>query len=471
MNPSNSTTGDLSSHRTLAWVLVACLVAGTAGALGTWWVMHATAPPRSPDEAAAPQPSDPNAHKDEGAATVHLSKAAAERAGIILQPVRSAVLPEGAEMPGEVQFDPTRVAHLTPIISGIAREVRKNLGDHVDAGEVLAVIDSLEYGLAKSEYLEKQQVLLVAQADHERTASVHENTKKLLERLAAEPPASEAESKTSDLRIGEAKGRLLMAYATRQAARLALARERDASARNLATQAELQEAMKNSESAEADYRSAAESIALADESAFLGSQSRLRIADAAVKVGERRLAMLGIAHEELQHLGEAPASAMSLYELKSPIAGFIVAKHMTTGERVSSDTDPFVVVDISTVWINAAAREGDLAFPEGGSGGRSGVVGVSQGSRGRPDRRGRKRPRRAHEDREREPRGREQGRPAQARNVRTRDRRGVRGRSPCESHRGCRSRADRWRTRRRLRRSARGTGFPRDEFTADFDAG
>src|SRR5436190_20271829 len=121
MNPPKSVTGDLSSHRTLAWVLVACLVAGTAAAAGTWWVMRGAAPARSPDETAAPQPADPNAH-DEGAATVHLSKATAERAGIVTQPVRSAVLPEGAEMPGEVQFDPTRVAHLTPIISGIARE-------------------------------------------------------------------------------------------------------------------------------------------------------------------------------------------------------------------------------------------------------------------------------------------------------------------------------------------------------------
>src|SRR4029079_15868196 len=127
---------------------------------------------------------------------------------------RSTVLPTGTEMPGEVQFDPTRVSHITPIVTGVAREARANLGDHVEAGAVLAVIDSQEHGQAKSDYLDKEQMYVIAKTDHDRIAAIHESTVKLLGLLSSEPPASEVESPTHDLRVGEAKGRILTAYAT-----------------------------------------------------------------------------------------------------------------------------------------------------------------------------------------------------------------------------------------------------------------
>lgn len=48
----------------------------------------------------------------------------------------------GIELPGEVRADAERIAHVAPRFPGIAREVRKRVGDRVEAGEVLAVIES-----------------------------------------------------------------------------------------------------------------------------------------------------------------------------------------------------------------------------------------------------------------------------------------------------------------------------------------
>ncbi len=56
-------------------------------------------------------------------------------------------------LPASVKFDPNRVAHLTPRVTGVAREIYYQLGDTVQKGDRLAVLDSREFGAAKSAWL------------------------------------------------------------------------------------------------------------------------------------------------------------------------------------------------------------------------------------------------------------------------------------------------------------------------------
>lgn len=48
------------------------------------------------------------------------------------------------DLTGEIVIDPDRLAHIGPRFPGIVKEVRKQLGDHVNKGEVLAIIESNE---------------------------------------------------------------------------------------------------------------------------------------------------------------------------------------------------------------------------------------------------------------------------------------------------------------------------------------
>jgi membrane fusion protein, heavy metal efflux system len=56
-------------------------------------------------------------------------------------------------LPGEIAFNADMVSHIVPRVPGVALEARKNLGDQVRQGEVIAVIDSRELGEARSRYL------------------------------------------------------------------------------------------------------------------------------------------------------------------------------------------------------------------------------------------------------------------------------------------------------------------------------
>lgn len=84
---------------------------------------------------------------------VNLSAADIEAAGIELAPVQSGTIARRIIVPGTIRAPADRIAHVAVRLSGIVAELRKNVGDPVDAGEVLAILESREVANAKSEYL------------------------------------------------------------------------------------------------------------------------------------------------------------------------------------------------------------------------------------------------------------------------------------------------------------------------------
>lgn len=48
------------------------------------------------------------------------------------------------KLPGEITYNSDHLAHIAPRFPGVVKEVRKQLGDHVQKGEVLALIESSE---------------------------------------------------------------------------------------------------------------------------------------------------------------------------------------------------------------------------------------------------------------------------------------------------------------------------------------
>lgn len=57
------------------------------------------------------------------------------------------------ELPGEITYNADRLAHIVPLVPGVVKNVFKNIGDNVRAGETLAVLESRELAEAKAAYL------------------------------------------------------------------------------------------------------------------------------------------------------------------------------------------------------------------------------------------------------------------------------------------------------------------------------
>lgn len=53
-------------------------------------------------------------------------------------------------------------------------------------------------------------------------------------------------------------------------------------------------------------------------------------------------------------------ASLSVFPLKTRIAGTVISKHITRGEAVSRDSRPFVIADLSTVWLDIHVFQRDL---------------------------------------------------------------------------------------------------------------
>ena len=100
--------------------------------------------------------------------TIQLDESTLEKLGIELAEAGPGTIEISTELPGEVQVNGDRMAHVSPRVGGVAREVYTSLGDTVRQGQVLAVLDSRELADAKAAYLAARERKLLADATFRR---------------------------------------------------------------------------------------------------------------------------------------------------------------------------------------------------------------------------------------------------------------------------------------------------------------
>lgn len=73
---------------------------------------------------------------------VSISREAQESAGVVVQEAAGATLKLVLKVNGRIEPVSSKVAHISPRFPGIIREVKKDIGEYVEAGELLAVVES-----------------------------------------------------------------------------------------------------------------------------------------------------------------------------------------------------------------------------------------------------------------------------------------------------------------------------------------
>lgn len=130
------------------------------------------------------------------------SARSAELAGLTIERPTRGIAGETLELLGEVHFNDNRRARVTPLAAGVLTDIRIDVGDAVEAGQVLAVMNSPDVAQAKSAYLTALSEQEVASANHEREQQLVE------EKIAARRDLQQAE--------GEHRRAVLAARQTRQ---------------------------------------------------------------------------------------------------------------------------------------------------------------------------------------------------------------------------------------------------------------
>ncbi len=76
--------------------------------------------------------------------TVQLDASELNEFGIVVSEAGPAAIREFLELPGEIQVNDNKLAHIVPRFSGVVTGVKAQIGDQVKSGQVLAVIESDE---------------------------------------------------------------------------------------------------------------------------------------------------------------------------------------------------------------------------------------------------------------------------------------------------------------------------------------
>lgn len=158
--------------------LVFGLSAGVAGlflAARQGWLRGEAA--NTPHDAPA-HAEDTDAHGGEeeheaGREAVAIDETVMREFGIELASAGPETLRQTVTLPGEVEVNPDRLAHIVPRGSGIVREVRAELGDEIEAGQVMAVLESRELAEAKAAFLAAEQRLSLAKANLSANEELH----------------------------------------------------------------------------------------------------------------------------------------------------------------------------------------------------------------------------------------------------------------------------------------------------------
>ncbi len=226
------------------------------------------------------------------------SKEAVAKAGIRLEEVEERPVAASIRANGEIDYDRTRIAHLSSRVPGTVFRVEKEVGGPVEEGEVLALVDAAEVGRAKAELL---QAAALADLKEKTSGRIRTLTEK---GLRTEPERLEAEAA-----LREARVRLFNA----------------------------QQALIN-----------LGMPVRAEDLAGLAEEKRIE-----------RLRFLGLPEPLQATIGPETLTA-NLIPVRTPFKGVVVSRTVVAGEVVDATKTLFVVADTSRMWAVLDVRIEDM---------------------------------------------------------------------------------------------------------------
>jgi cobalt-zinc-cadmium efflux system membrane fusion protein len=149
------TKPDLSRQLAISLAIVAALVL-----LGFTLTRRAKS-----DEAPTPPAQDPN--------SVQVSASGQRVVEVRTAPVRSGTLSRDLSATGAVSYPADQIVKISPRLQGRIRQVFVRVGDHVAAGQTLAVLDSLDAATAQTAARQNENKLRLAQTTLERTERLY----------------------------------------------------------------------------------------------------------------------------------------------------------------------------------------------------------------------------------------------------------------------------------------------------------
>jgi cobalt-zinc-cadmium efflux system membrane fusion protein len=293
-------------------------------------------------------------------ARAELPDEAIANAGISFATAGPAKLKRILRLAGEIGLNEERVVHIVPRLDGVVKKVFKDLGDTVAEGEIIAILESRELADAKINYLGAAKNANLAKIDLERETLLVKNTSRMLDLLKKEMDLEAVYREFEDLQIGKSRELLIPAYAKLKLTKSVYLREQKLFAKGISSQSEFLLAEEDYKSAEARYIALREKIAYDGSWTVRQKKRTMEMEQFNLQTARQKLLALGLTLKEVNTLTNQDENVFTQHELRSPLKGIVIKKHLTTGEAVKKDDDVFLLADFSDVWVNISIPAKDL---------------------------------------------------------------------------------------------------------------
>jgi cobalt-zinc-cadmium efflux system membrane fusion protein len=298
------------------------------------------------------------AHKEGEAEAIRLSSEQRAALGVRVEPVVMRVAEAQIAVTGTIVSNPDRTVVVASRTPGRIVKVTARLGDRVEAGATLALLNSTEAAelLADAQQAESSLALAQAQADRERT--LYHAKMQMLETAARQPTAEAAVRELQKLELGRAKQEYISALAKLELAEADHERAKRLVEGKIGARKDLVRAEKELFVARSELEAVAETIRLDARQQRLAADTALAQARSQRDKIRQKLRLIGVT--DVEAAASDDAAHGRLVPLRAPFAGTVIERQASEGQLVDPGATPFRLADLSVVWALLDVLETDI---------------------------------------------------------------------------------------------------------------
>ena len=267
-----------------------------------------------------------------------------------IEPVELRVPEESLAVTGRIAANLDRAVIIGPRTTGRAVKVLVRLGQMVNAGESLALLDSVEAADALAELAQNESGLALAQARAEKEQRLYEAKLRVLEAVQRQEGAAAAEKALEQVELGRLKQEYIGALARLELARANHDRQKLLGEKKIGARKDLIEAEKALIAARGELGAVTETIRLTARQDLLAVETALQQARSQRDKVREKLRLLGVNEETLAEAGKAASGQRALVPLVAPFSGTVIERQVVEGQLIDPGFVAFRLADLSTVW-------------------------------------------------------------------------------------------------------------------------
>ena len=281
--------------------------------------------------------------------------------GLKIGPVELRAPEDHLSVTGKVTANPDRTVVISPRTSGRVVKVLARLGDTLNAGDPMALLDSIEATEALAELTHCESGLALARAKAEKERELYDAKLRVLEAAQRQESAAGAEKALAAVELGRPKQEYISALARLELSRSNYERQKLLVEKKIGARKDFIETEKALIGARSEVDAVAEAIRISARQELLSAETVLQQAQSQRDKAREKVRLLGFGKVPEERTVKPTAGQGLEMSLVAPFRGTVIERQATEGQLLEAGFAAFRLADLTTVWVLLDVPETEVA--------------------------------------------------------------------------------------------------------------